>query len=151
MTKEADQEKKPLPLKIILIAGGGVLLVVLSWFLFGNNPSGIERDDHRFTISASQWPQDWKNISHVLTQAKIEKIENPDGTLSLRVLNVEPKGAFAALGIEEEDIIISINNRPIYDIQDVLKMIGGVNKNQTIELGLKRGEQEEVLIYKIIQ
>jgi hypothetical protein len=151
MTTDATQKTKLPHHKIALIAGALVLAVGLLWFFRGPTHNAIERDDHLFTIRGSQWPKDWKDMAKVLTHAKAEKIENPDGTQSFRITNIDTQGVFAALGIEEEDIIISINNRPIYDIQEVMSMLGSVSKDQTIELGLKRADQDEVLVYKIIQ
>ncbi len=151
MTTETDRKIQLPRRKITLVVSSLLLAGILFWFFRGPAHNAIEQDDHRFTIRESQWPKDWKNMTVVLTQARAEKIENPDGTLSLKITNIDPQGVFAALGIKEEDIISSINNRPIYNMQEVLSMLAAVSKNQTIELGLKRADQDEVLVYKIIQ
>lgn len=152
MTTETAKHENKNVVKIALIAGLAVSVFILGWFfLMSPSDEAIERDDHRFTIRSSLWRQEWKNMSVVMGQAKLDKIENPDGTISLKMTNIDPKGAFAALGLEEEDLVTSINNNPIYDMQEVLSMMGTINVNQTIELGVKRGEDEEVFVYKIIK
>lgn len=110
---------------------------------------GIKNDGNKFTIAKSLLDEKLKDISSILTQARAIQIQNPDGTLSFKVTDIEPGGVFAFLGIQDQDIITSINGKPISGLNDVMNLFGKVKNLSQLKLGVNRGGQETELEYEI--
>jgi type II secretory pathway component PulC len=111
--------------------------------------SGIENDGNKFSISKNFLDEKIKDISSILTQAKAIKIQNPDGTMSFKLTEMDPEGLFSYLGLQDQDIITSINGRPIYDMNEVMGLFGKIKNLDKLQLGLKREGSESVLDYNI--
>jgi len=90
-----------------------------------------------------------KYISSILTQAKAIKIQNPDVTVSFKLTEMDPEGLFSYLGLQDQDIITSINGRPIYDMNEVMGLFGKIKNLDKLQLGVKREGSESVLDYNI--
>jgi type II secretory pathway component PulC len=111
--------------------------------------SGIENDGNKFSISKNFLDEKMKDISSILTQAKAIKIQNPDGTMSFKLTEMDPEGLFSYLGLQDQDIITSINGRPIYDMNEVMGLFGRIKNLDKLQLGVKREGSESVLDYNI--
>lgn len=111
--------------------------------------AGIENVGNKFNISKSFLDDKMKDISSILTQAKAIKIQNPDGTMSFKLTEMDPEGLFSYLGLQDQDIITSINGRPIYDMNEVMGLFGKIKNLDKLQLGLKREGSESVLDYNI--
>ncbi len=113
------------------------------------NLKGIETDGNNFKIERDFLKDKMKDISSILTQAKGIQINNPDGTISYKIVQVEPGGVFAYLGIENNDIITEINGEPITDLNTVMNLFGKVTNLSNLNLTVKRGGSEVPLNYSI--
>ncbi len=111
--------------------------------------AGIENVGNKFNISKSFLDDKMKDISSILTQAKAIKIQNPDGTMSFKLTEMDPEGLFSYLGLQDQDIITSINGRPIYDMNEVMGLFGRIKNLDKLQLGVKREGSESVLDYNI--
>ncbi len=111
--------------------------------------SGIENDGNKFSISKNFLDEKIKDISSILTQAKAIKIQNPDGTMSFKLTEMDPEGLFSYLGLQDQDIITSINGRPIYDMNEVMGLFGRIKNLDKLQLGVKREGSDSVLDYNI--
>jgi type II secretory pathway component PulC len=111
--------------------------------------SGIENDGNKFNISKNFLDEKIKDISSILTQAKAIKIQNPDGTMSFKLTEMDPEGLFSYLGLQDQDIITSINGRPIYDMNEVMGLFGRIKNLDKLQLGVKREGTDSVLDYNI--
>jgi type II secretory pathway component PulC len=111
--------------------------------------AGIENVGNKFNISKNFLDDKMKDISSILTQAKAIKIQNPDGTMSFKLTEMDPEGLFSYLGLQDQDIITSINGRPIYDMNEVMGLFGRIKNLDKLQLGVKREGSESVLDYNI--
>lgn len=111
--------------------------------------AGIENVGNKFNISKNFLDDKMKDISSILTQAKAIKIQNPDGTMSFKLTEMDPEGLFSYLGLQDQDIITSINGRPIYDMNEVMGLFGKIKNLDKLQLGVKREGSESVLDYNI--
>lgn len=100
--------------------------------------SGIDNVGNKFTISKALLDEKLKDIASILTQAKAVKIQNPDGSLAFKMTELDPEGLFPYLGIQDQDIITSINGKPIYDINEVMSLFGRIKNLDQLQLGIKR-------------
>jgi type II secretory pathway component PulC len=109
---------------------------------------GIENDGNSFSIDKSFLKEKMSNISDILTQARGIQINNPDGTISFKIVDIEPGGVFAYLGIENNDIITQINGESISDLNAVMGLFGKIGNVDKLNLTVKRGGTETPLDYK---
>lgn len=110
---------------------------------------GIENVGNKFNITKTLLDEKLKDISSILTQARAVKIQNPDGSLSFKMTEIDPAGLFPYLGIQEGDIITAINGKPIYDLNEVMGLFGRIKGLDNLSLGVKRDGSESVQDYSI--
>jgi type II secretory pathway component PulC len=110
---------------------------------------GIENNGNKFAISKTLLDEKLKDIAAVLTQAKAVQIQNPDGSLAFKMTELDPQGIFPYLGIQDQDIITSINGKPIYDMNEVMLLFGRIKGLDNLSLGIKREGSDSVQEYSI--
>lgn len=111
--------------------------------------SGIDNDGNKFKISKTLLDDKLKDIAAVLTQARAVKIQNPDGSLAFKMTELDPEGIFPYLGIQDGDIITSINGKPIYDMNEVMLLFGRIKGLSNLSLGIKRDGTPSTQEYSI--
>jgi len=111
--------------------------------------SGIDNDGNKFAISKTLLDDKLKDIAAVLTQARAVKIQNPDGSLAFKMTELDPVGIFPYLGIQDGDIITSINGKPIYDMNEVMLLFGRIKGLSNLSLGIKRDGTPSTQEYSI--
>ena len=110
---------------------------------------GIENDGNKFVISKALLDEKLKDISAILTQARAIKIQNPDGTMAFKMTEMDPEGIFSYLGIQDQDIITSINGKPIADLNEIMGLFGRIKNLDALQLGVRREGAESNLEYSI--
>jgi type II secretion system protein C len=118
-------------------------------FIQNRKLPGIENQGNKFTIQKKLLDEKIKDLSQILTQARAIKIQNPDGTLAFKLTELDPEGIFPFLGLQDQDIITSINGQPIYDLNDVMKLFSRIGNLENLSLGIKREGSESNLDYSI--
>lgn len=109
---------------------------------------GIKNDGNNFTVSKDFMKDKMKDISSILTQARGIQITNPDGSISFKVVEVDPGGIFAYLGIQDNDVITQINGQPISDLNQVMSLFGKITNVDQLSLTIKRNGEEVPQDYK---
>lgn len=112
---------------------------------------GIENDGNKYTVSKELLNEKLKDINSVLTQARAIKIQNPDGSLAFKITEIEPGGVFSYLGIQNDDVITSIDGRPISDLNEVMGLFGKLKTIDKLKLGIRRDGDETELDYAMKQ
>lgn len=110
---------------------------------------GIENSGNKFVISKALLDDKMKDISAILTQARAIKIQNPDGTMAFKLTEMDPQGIFPYLGLQNDDIITSINGKPIYDMNEVMGLFAKIKNLDKLQLGVKREGNDSNLDYNI--
>lgn len=110
---------------------------------------GVENEGNKYTIEKGFIQDKMKNISDVLTQARGIQLTNPDGSLSFKIVDVEPGGIFSYLGIQNNDIITHINGKKISNLNEVMSLFGKVSNMDKMDLTITRGGEEVPLQYNI--
>lgn len=110
---------------------------------------GIENVGNKFNISKKLLDEKLKDIASILTQARALKIQNPDGTMAFKLTEMDPQGIFPYLGLQDQDIITSINGKPIYDMNEVMTLFGRIKNLESLSLGVRRDGSESVQEYSI--
>lgn len=118
-------------------------------FLKNKKISGIDNVGNKYSISKTLIDEKMKDIAAVLTQARAIKMQNPDGTISFKLTEMDPEGIFPYLGLEDQDIITSINGKPIYDMNEVMGLFAKIKNLDNLSLGIKREGSDSVKEYSI--
>jgi type II secretory pathway component PulC len=111
--------------------------------------AGIENVGNKFIISKKLLDEKMKDIGSILTQARAVQIQNPDGTLSFKMTEMDPNGVFTYLGLQDQDIITSIDGKPIYDLNEVMRKFGNISNLDKMQLGIKREGSDSMQDYSI--
>ena len=111
--------------------------------------SGIDNVGNKFAIQKGLLDEKMKDIAQILTQARAIKIQNPDGTISFKLTEMDPEGLFPYLGLQDQDIITSINGKPIYDMNEVMGLFSRIKNLDNLQLGIKREGSDSVQEYSI--
>jgi type II secretory pathway component PulC len=90
-----------------------------------------------------------KDINALLTQARGIKISNPDGTISFKIVDIQPGSIYSYLGIQDGDVISQINGEPIQELNEVMKLFGNMANLSKLNLGLGRGGETVTQNYNI--
>ncbi len=109
---------------------------------------GIENEGNKFVIEKEFLKKKMSNIQDILTQARGIQINNPDGTISFKIVDVQPGGIFAYLGIQDNDIITQIDGQPINDLNAVMSLFGKISNIDKLGLSIKRDGVETPQEYK---
>lgn len=118
-------------------------------FIANKKMSGIDNVGNKFTISKVLLDEKMKNIAAILTQTRAVKIQNPDGSLAFKLTEMDPSGIFPYLGLQDQDIITSINGKQIYDMNEVMSMFAKIKSMDNLQLGVKREGSDSVQEYSI--
>jgi len=110
---------------------------------------GIESDGTNFNIEKAFLNKKLENISDLLKQARGIQINNPDGTVSFKIVDIEPGGIFSYLGLEGGDIISGINGKPIQEVNEVMNLFGRISKISKLNLTIKRQGEERTQNYSM--
>lgn len=118
-------------------------------YLQNKKMPGIENSGNNFKISKTLINEKLKDIGQILTQAKAVPIQNPDGTMAFRMTEMDPEGIFPYLGLQDQDIITSINGQPIQNINEVMSLFGKIKNLENLSLGIRREGSEVTQEYSI--
>ncbi len=110
---------------------------------------GIENEGNKYVISKALLDEKLKDISAILTQARAIKIQNPDGTMAFKMTEMDPEGIFSYLGIQDQDIITSINGKAITDLNEIMGLFGRIKNLDNLQLGVRREGSDSNLEYSI--
>jgi len=118
-------------------------------FIANKKLPGIENVGNKFTISKNLIDEKMKDIAAILTQARAIKIQNPDGSIAFKLTEMDPEGIFPYLGLQDQDIITSINGKQIYDMNEVMGLFSKIKNLDNLSLGVKREGADSVQEYSI--
>jgi type II secretory pathway component PulC len=110
---------------------------------------GIENVGNKFNITKTLLDEKMKDIASILTQVRAIKIQNPDGSISFKLTEMDPAGIFPYLGLQDQDIITSINGKPIYDMNEVMGTFARIKNLDALQLGVKREGSDSTQEYSI--
>jgi len=118
-------------------------------FLRNKKISGIENVGNKFKISKVLLDEKMKDIGSILSQARAIKVQNPDGSLAFKLTEMDPEGIFTYLGLQDQDMITSINGKPIYDMNEVMSLFAKIKNLENLSLGVRREGSDSVQEYSI--
>lgn len=104
---------------------------------------GIENNGNKFVISKAVMNKKMEDIDKILTQARGVQVNNPDGSLSFIITEIEPGSVYSFLGIENNDRITRINGKKIKGLNEVMNLFAGIQQIDHLELTVIKEDGNE--------
>lgn len=106
---------------------------------------GIQSEGNKISIKKDFLNKQLSNLSNILTQALAVPVNNPDGSISFRISEIEPGSIFSYLNIQNGDLISEINGKPIQSQNEVLNLFAKLKTLSKLKLTINRdGSQQEL-------
>ncbi len=99
---------------------------------------GITNVGNHFEISKQKRDELLNDLGSILTQARGIPIQNSDGSMSFKITDVVPGGLIAHWNIQDEDMITSINGKPIQNMAELMDMFSRIKDIDKLVLGISR-------------
>ena len=109
----------------------------------------IINEGNTFKIKQKFLTEKLKNIQGILNDAYSTKIDNADGSQSYKISNIAPSSIYAYLGIQNNDIITSVDGKKIKSMTDILSFFSKIKTIKNIQLSIERNGRVEDLKYII--
>ena len=81
-------------------------------------------------------------MSDLISQAKGIPIQNSDGTISFKIVDVVPGSLYSNLNIQDNDIIKGINGKPVTSLNEVTSLFGRIKDLNNLSLTIERNGTE---------
>lgn len=104
--------------------------------------AGIKSEGNDFTIDKAFLQKKLTDINSLLQDAKGIPIRNPDGTLSFKIVEIQPDSVYSNLNIQNGDIITQINGEPIKELNEVTSLFGKISTLTKLNLTIKRDGED---------
>lgn len=98
----------------------------------------IKNEGNKYSIKKEERTKLLSNLDELLTQALAIQIKNPDGSLSFKLTEIVPGSFYTKIGIQNGDIIKSINGKPITNMNQVMGLFGKISEIDQFQLGVLR-------------
>ena len=100
------------------------------------------------TVRKSEIDHAMSNMAKFLTQARVQPFFSPGGTANGFIISRIQKGSiFQKMGMQNGDIIQSVNGQPIQGPGEVMELYKGLQSGSEITLNIKRRGKEQDLKY----
>ncbi len=113
--------------------------------LFKSTNPEIKNDGNKFKITKGFRNKMLTNINQLLTEARAIPINNPDGTMSYKMVEIVPGSLYTQLNIQENDIIHQINGKKIENHNELMSMLGRIKEIDQFQISVKRNGVNENL------
>lgn len=98
----------------------------------------VQNEGNKYAIKKEERTKLLANLDELLTQALAVQIKNPDGSLSFKLTEIVPGSFYTKIGIQNGDIIKSINGKPITNMNQVMTLFGKISEVDQFQLGILR-------------
>ncbi|MEX2352729.1 MAG: PDZ domain-containing protein, partial [Gammaproteobacteria bacterium] len=104
-----------------------------------NQPGGIRRiSEKERVVSEQTFREQLQNLPQLMQQARAVPYTENGRQAGFRVVEVQNGSIFQDLGIEKEDVIQSVNGRPVRNVDDALKAYSNLKTARSFQLDLLR-------------
>ncbi len=90
-----------------------------------------------------------KNPSQIWKDISIVEVKNGKKLKGFKITKINPKSKFATLGLQKGDVIIKANNVTLESYRDAIEIYKNIDKLDTIQIVVKRNNQEKEFVYEI--
>ena len=105
--------------------------------------------DYERVVSNETFTQQLKNLPRLLQQAKTVPHIEDGQQAGFRVVAIQSGSVFRDLGIEQEDIIRSVNGTPVRTVEEALNAYRNLRTAKAFQLDLLRGGREVTINFSV--
>jgi type II secretion system protein C len=109
-------------------------------------------DEQNFKVDPEEFTQEVSSLGELIEDLSLCSAYQQGNIIGIRIGNVDPNEIGAAIGLQKNDIIVSINDLNTNDIKnriDIYDSLLQKKKGDTIKVVLKRADQDVTLNYKL--
>jgi len=114
-----------------------------------------KENDTNFEIDPTEFVKEIETLGHLLERSSIIGVSFKDGNpIGINVGALDPNDVMSAMGLRENDLIVSVNDIQVADQKNRLKAYDETlqkNIGDMIKLGIKRNNQDIAIIYKLVK
>jgi general secretion pathway protein C len=108
--------------------------------------SGIPRS---MTLSKKAVNENLNDLKSIMNQAVVRPFFNEGVQDGYIVSNIAPNSLYEKMGLQNGDVIININNKPIQSAADLLQMVNLMQSGSRTALNVRRNGRIEAINYSI--
>jgi type II secretory pathway component PulC len=112
---------------------------------------GIKQIGNKICISRSLINEKMADFGKILQDARAIKINNPDGSIAFKIVEITPGSIYSHLNIQNSDIIKSINGKPITGLNEIMTLFGKIATLPKLNLELERDGASLPMKYEFTQ
>lgn len=115
-----------------------------------NKFDSIQNEGNNFKIPKKLLAESLANPAAILTQARAIQIDNPDGSISYKIVEIEPGSVYAKLGVQNDDIITAVNGKIITSPNEMLGLFSSLASASSLSLGINRQGSDVTQSYEFV-
>ncbi len=109
----------------------------------------VKQPDGSYRVSSKVVDTILDNQAHLMRSARIVPVTRGDRVVGLRLFAVRPDSFLARLGLQNGDMLLSLNGLPVTDPQKALEAYKQVRAAKRVDLTIERQSKELTLTYRI--
>lgn len=111
-----------------------------------------KREENKFTLNPKEFSKKIQSLGQLIEEFSLIPAYKKGNIIGMRISKIKENEICSVFGLNKNDIIISINNINTANIKNRIKIYDSIIQsklNDTIEVALKRNEQEIKISYKL--
>lgn len=113
-----------------------------------------QTDEYRYTINAAEFVSRIQNLGQFIDTLEVTTAYRQGESIGARINNTGPATLASALGLQKEDVILKINNIPVDQTQNRLRIYNEIlqlKTGDTISVAISRNNRDIVLEYTLLE
>ena len=113
--------------------------------LLPNSPSSATSKN--MTLSKKVVNENLSDLKSIMSQAVVRPYLNKGVQEGLIISNIAPNSLYEKMGLQNGDILIDVNNKPLQSADNLLQTVNLMQSGSSIELNVKRNGKIEAINY----
>ena len=110
----------------------------------------ISQQGNRFRIKRAYINEGLNDLPNLLNKGKATPIKNSNGTLAFKITEINPGSLFTKLGIQNEDQIHFIDDKPIRSQSQIFSLFNSLKTIRNISITVLRNGSKQKLEYTLV-
>jgi len=114
-------------------------------------PAPVDSSPDRITLNRNEFIQDlYQNYSDLITKVKPEMYRDANGNVvGVTAQNISEVPLASKLGLQDGDVLQSVNNEPIDSEQKIMEMVQKYQNSNSFRIGIMRNGRVQTITYRL--
>jgi len=99
------------------------------------------------TLSKKTVNENLSDLKSIMSQAVVRPYLNKGVQEGLIISNIAPNSLYEKMGLQNGDILIDVNNKPLQSADNLLQTVNLMQSGSSIDLNVKRNGKIETINY----